>query len=164
MTIIHPPGSRLGKTRIDGCACPRSSRSAPSWHQTPSTRGRDFEWAQPAIELKLRINLDALRYPFEVEADVNARSVDGIENGSGLDTLVGLDDHRNVQCEQTPGLHLRQCDVDALALTGRMVEFQFRRSDLLDPLMKNAADRDLKPTRNSFWMSSNDATRKRLSR
>ncbi len=130
------PAPCLGETCVDGCAL----RAHHDQHLLGTERlrqgGRDFEWAQPAIDLKLRIDLDALRGSFQIEAHVSARPVGWHRDGSGLDTLVGLDDHRNVQREETPGLHLRQRDVDALAVACRVVEFQFRRPDILDPLIE----------------------------
>src|SRR5262249_5355809 len=98
--------------------------------------GRNFERAQPAIELKLRIDLDPLRGPLQIEADVDARSVGWHRNGSSLDTLVSRDDDWNVQREAAARLHLGQRDVDAAALAGRTVELEFRRSDVLDPLVE----------------------------
>ena len=58
------PAPCLGQTGIDGCAF----RAHHNQHLLGAERLRqrrwDFEWAQPAIDLKLRINLDALRGPF----------------------------------------------------------------------------------------------------
>jgi len=87
--------------------------------------GRDLERAQPAIELKLRIDLDALRGSFEIEADVDAwPDRTASKTVSGLNTLVGLDDHRNVKCEQTPRAALETAwMLIAFAAGCRMVEF-----------------------------------------
>ena len=74
-----------------------------------------------------------------VEAHVDARLVGRHRNGPGLDTLIGLDDHGNIQREPTPGLHLRERDVDTVATACRPVEFEFRRSGDLYPLIEVGA-------------------------
>ena len=134
LDTLLAPG--LGETRIDG-------RARRAHHDQPllgaerlRQRRRDFERAQPAIDLKLRIDLDALRGPFQVEADVDARPVGRHRNGSGLDALVGRDDDGNIEREQTPALHLGEREIDVRAAAGGAVELEFRRSDALDPLIE----------------------------
>jgi hypothetical protein len=130
------PAPFLGQTRIDGCALGAHHDQHFLGTERLRQRGRDFEWAEPAIDRKLRIDLDALRAPFQIEASINARPVGRHRNGSGLDTLVGLDDDRNVKREEAPGLHLRKREVEALTICRRLVEFEFRRAHALDPLIE----------------------------
>ncbi len=130
------PAPRLGETRIKG----RALRAHHDLHLLGAEglrqRGRNLEWAQPAIDLKLRIDLDALRRPCEIEARLNARRVRRHRNGSGLDTLIGRNDDRHVEREAAPRLHLGQRDIDMRAIGGGAVELELRRSDILDPLIE----------------------------
>ena len=102
---LLPPG--LGKTRIEGCAVGAHHDQRLFGTKSLRQRGRCFERAKPAIDRELRIDLDALRAPLEVETHVNARPVGRHRNGFGLNALIGRDHHRNIQRKPAPGLHLR---------------------------------------------------------